>query len=391
VDTFAKYKRCLSVMASKLPERDLESFHMLRGRLTEAIDDATLYGDSEQQRADRAKVLHALNRLAMASFGKPFDAMGELALPVTADSTLALDVAVYVALSEEFATVLEEVGPGFEAVELRDVALTLFRGAIQARGSSTRYNVGIIPAGKMGNTRAANVMSAILSRGDVKNVVVLGIAGTLTDDLQPGDVFIPDSVSEYLANSAVTGQETFSFTPSGNHFPTDPRLLNRFQLCRTRFKREFARWESAPNTSWASSLGGDALAALHELGINADAKRRLVCGDDRILASGPAVAKGLAFVRWLKNVDRKVSAIEMESAGVCDASFIRTPGPRTIAIRGISDYADERKEQLERVSKGFVRVAAVRNATALLVWGLQMGLFAPAADCDTVDAVGAET
>ena len=68
--------------------------------------------------------------------------------------------------------------------------------------------------------------------------------------------------------------------------------------------------------------------------------------------SGPAVGKGSAFISWIKGkVDRKVVAMEMESAGIYDAALIHTPAPRVIAIRGISDFADERKELLEDAAK----------------------------------------
>jgi hypothetical protein len=53
-------------------------------------------------------------------------------------------------------------------------------------------------------------------------------------------------------------------------------------------------------------------------------------------------------VDWIiREHDRKVAALEMESAGVYDAATVRTTAPRTVAIRGISDYADARKEKLK--------------------------------------------
>jgi hypothetical protein len=93
------------------------------------------------------------------------------------------------------------------------------------------------------------------------------------------------------------------------------------------------------------------------------------------------VSKGQAFVNWLRTgVDRKVAAVEMETAGVLDAALIRTPAPRAIAIRGISDFADERKEKLEDAAKARFRTLAVKNAVALLVNAIQSGRFSKELD-----------
>jgi TIR domain len=117
---------------------------------------------------------------------------------------------------------------------------------------------------------------------------------------------------------------------------------------------------------------------------------KLYAGDDRKLASGPAVGKGKAFVAWLtREVDRKVAAMEMESAGVYDAGIIRTPAPRTIAIRGISDYADERKEKIETTAKGAFRELAAKNALSLFILGVEAGLFQPEATNSLTNAVSA--
>lgn len=100
----------------------------------------------------------------------------------------------------------------------------------------------LVPAGKIGIARSANVTSAILERFQPRNVVVIGIAGSLSSNLQPGDVFIPDSVNEYLANSATVGINKWSFQTSGNQSITDPRLLNRFQFLPSTHEKLYRDW-----------------------------------------------------------------------------------------------------------------------------------------------------
>jgi nucleoside phosphorylase len=265
------------------------------------------------------------------------------------------------------------LGTGFEQRELPNIVITCYFGKVPA--PSRAFRLMIIPAGKMGNTRSADVVSAILTEFSPKNVAVIGIAGSLASDLQPGDVLIPEPVNEYLANSAGTGVKSWTFQTSGNHFSTNPRLLNRCMV----------RWaEQAPKALWLQQsrkrfrriLGKQALTALNSLGLHVRAQPEVRVADDRVVASGLAVGKGTAFVKWLNTeVDRKAAAIDMESAGVYDACSIRTPAPRTIAIRGISDFADERKEILETQAKGGFRRLAAMNATAYFVEAIRTGVF----------------
>jgi nucleoside phosphorylase len=287
-----------------------------------------------------------------------------------------VDIALYVALSEEFHSVRTELGRGFAPVELTDVALTCFIGTIPSEPSNRSFRIVVVPAGKMGTERAANVTSTIIDRFKPKDVVVLGIAGALADELQPGDVFIPDRVVEYLANAATVGTEQWTFQTSGNHFATNPRLLNRWGLMPSTHGEVFGAWQRKAVDRFKKVINKDALAALKAAGLQLRPQSELVAGDDRGLASGPAVGKGKAFVSWLKSqVDRKLAAIEMESAGVYDAAFIRTPAPRVIAIRGISDFADERKAILETSAKGGFRTLAVKNAITIFIAAVKAGVF----------------
>jgi len=292
-----------------------------------------------------------------------------------------IDILLYIALSEEFNdlcdNLIEELGDRFEWKEDKDINITIFCVSIFSSVLNKDFQVAVIPAGKMGIARAAAVTSSVLARHNISDVVVLGIAGSLSNDLQPGDVFVPDSVNEYLANSATTGNEkTWTFITSGNSYPTSLRLLNRFQFFR-RTKREFyEKWSNECTIRFTSLIDRNVQESMAKAGLNIRPEIRLLAGDDRKLASGPAVGKGKAFVEWIKReVDRKFSAMEMESAGVYDAANIRTHAPRVVAIRGISDFADERKELIEETAKDKFRSLAVKNALTLLIRGIEAGLF----------------
>jgi hypothetical protein len=186
-------------------------------------------------------------------------------------------------------------------------------------------------------------------------------------------------VDEYLANSASKGKgKTWKFVLSGNEFPTSPRLLNNFQYFAHTNPSEYEQWQRETAQTRAKSIRKPIRDAMAATGLILRKQCRLFLGDDLKLASGPAVGKGTAFATWLTGeVDRKFGAMEMESGGVYDAALIRTPAPRTIAIRGISDYADERKDKIEVSAKGLFREVAARNALSLFVRGVEAGLFEP--------------
>lgn len=294
-----------------------------------------------------------------------------------------IDVLLYIALSEEFESIatelVNEFGDGFVAKELGNIAITVFLGKVHSPESKQDLQLAVVPAGKMGNSRSASVTSAILSEYDVRNVVVLGLAGSLSRDLLPGDVFIPDSVVEFLADSAaVDTNDSWKFETSGNAIVTAPRLLNRFQNWSQTRSDWFDAWQDASRDRFRKMFDEKLQLRLEETGIPSRETSALVVGDARKLASGPTVGKGEAFAKWIcHDVDRKVVAIEMESSGVYDASLIRDPQPRIIAIRGISDFADNRKYLVEDSAQNRFRLLAAKNALSVLICAMGAGLFGP--------------
>ncbi|EFO7599496.1 TPA: TIR domain-containing protein [Escherichia coli] len=289
----------------------------------------------------------------------------------------AIDILLYVALSEEFDVVIDMLGSDFKSQEQVGVALTGFFGNIDSPVLNRSFEVAVFPAGKMGNTRSASLTSALIEKLNPANIVVLGIAGSLVNDMEPGDVFIPDTVNEYMANSATHGEgKNWSFTTSGNQFQSSLRLLNRFQFFAHTSGDYYKRWQQDTQIAKAELISEEVQLALASNELILRGSCKLFAGDDRKLASGPAVGKGKGFVDWIiREHDRKVAALEMESAGVYDAATVRTTAPRTVAIRGISDYADARKEKIEDTAKGKFRNLSARNAVSFFIHTVQAGMF----------------
>ncbi len=91
----------------------------------------------------------------------------------------AIDILLYVALSEEFDVVIDMLGSDFKSQEQVGVALTGFFGNIDSPVLNRSFEVAVFPAGKMGNTRSASLTSALIEKLNPANIVVLGIAGLI--------------------------------------------------------------------------------------------------------------------------------------------------------------------------------------------------------------------
>lgn len=287
-----------------------------------------------------------------------------------------IDILIYIALTEEFSYAADYFGITLTSYELKANAITIFTGEIYSSVLNQSISIAVVPAGKMGNTVSSNLTSILMQTLKPENIIVLGIAGALHSDLKPGDVFIPQRVVEYLSNAAAEGTTEIKLITSSSHYNSSPRLINRFQLFATTKKDHYELWLEKVLKNSEDSIDAKLYENLKKVGLNVGTGK-LIVGEDKSLASGPIVARGTAFVQLLKNqIDRKVVAIDMESAGVYEAVSSRIGMQRVIAIRGISDFADERKAIIEETAQHSFRQLAIKNSIALLVSAIEAGIFA---------------
>ncbi|MEU8660359.1 5'-methylthioadenosine/S-adenosylhomocysteine nucleosidase, partial [Actinoplanes philippinensis] len=210
-----------------------------------------------------------------------------------------------------------------------------------------------------GQERAAAASAMVISQFEPAVVVNLGIAGSISDDVSLGDVVVADQVVSYMANSKVkpTGSDGFRFEPAGEALRSDEFLVDRLRQIPLVSPSKFDDWTRRAQLSVRREAGRDDpnVATVH-----------LHVGP---VASGPAVVGATAFKNWMKGTKRDYLAVEMESSGVAIAAELSgmLRRVRFLALRGISDAADEQKNQLEKESKGSVRGGAMENALDLLM------------------------
>ncbi|GLY50177.1 5'-methylthioadenosine/S-adenosylhomocysteine nucleosidase [Lentzea sp. NBRC 102530] len=172
-------------------------------------------------------------------------------------------------------------------------------------------------------------------------MVMTGIAGSLSHDAQIGDAVIASAVVHYLAEAkAIDKGAGFHLRLDGQSTPTDPRLNDPIRRFIDELHRDDHTWENlrVPFTD----LDYLSPEALEQRRRPAD-KPEVVLGK---IASGDVTCGSRNFQALLTQKDRKILAIDMESAGAAAvATNFRTPW---LFVRGISDYSDENKSKLDQ-------------------------------------------
>jgi nucleoside phosphorylase len=286
---------------------------------------------------------------------------------------------VFIALDEELKYFLDflgrKYGIAWAAEDHLHKAFTYHRALLSLAGAAAPISLAVFGAGEMGPDRAANATSALLEYYDPGAVVVIGIAGALSDDMRLGDIVVPDEIWSYLANSAVddANENEWKFTVSGNHFRADAHLLNQTRQVERRVPLPYRAWKHRCAGRLARALKATTGPAL-ELETVTRRRPKVFAGDHQ-LASGPSVGRSDSFVKWLLAHDRKAVALEMESASVFDAVETEIRQRRPLAIRGISDFADQRKKTVEKSYKGTFRKVSMVNAIDFFCLLIEAGVF----------------
>lgn len=243
------------------------------------------------------------------------------------------------------------------------------------QGGETFYRIaGPLPApavgvvvGEMGQESAGIVAERLVHEFGVQLLVVVGICGALSKDLALGDVVIPNVVDLYSvgAKAVPEGTDKHKLVLAGEPFRT-PRVLAEAVADLKRRPELRSTYDA-----WAASAG----SRRRSLGLVHPAIRKFLADPPGVhqghLASGNDVVAAAAYGEWLRTArDRSYLAVEMEAGGIANAAHRRLAPVPVLVLRGVSDFADERKVELDADSDhwpaGAWRKYAVQNTTALL-------------------------
>ncbi len=278
---------------------------------------------------------------------------------MTKQTTEYVDIAVVVALQEEFREFFALVDS--YTPEKDD----LLRAYKFQRGP---YRLVTTFVGNMGESYATSVTERLIFTYHPQSVVVIGIAAGIHDDLRVGDVHVPVQADQYMQNAKAVSKENssseFTIVPGAPAFRADHAWVDAARHLEFEHPSVYRDYLAAC-TKYLDTLVPDTKTRNKLVTQNLIRSEPLILVDGHV-ATGPVVGASAAFSESIRNHDRKVQALEMESAAVMLAAQSRNNPVRALAIRGISDYGDERKAALDKIGGGALRKYAMRNAVRLL-------------------------
>jgi len=266
-----------------------------------------------------------------------------------------IDLALIVPLAEELSSLKAIFGVESEKTEGLQYQATL----------TVREGLTVVSflQDSMGKAAATRTAERIVQSYDVGVMAVVGIAGGLSDDVALGEVCFSTTIVDVLENSKVsdgkkgTGTQT-QFNPE--YHPTD-RFLSfalRYLKIGEDVKSLYDEWRLECLFAAEELIPGEFIGRKKK-----NEKLSLPdCHDGPIICG--AVSKSEIYNSSLKDIDRKLLAIETESGGP-----FRTAADNNIpavAIRGICDYADSNKSRLEEQTGGHARRIASMNAARFI-------------------------
>lgn len=254
-----------------------------------------------------------------------------------------------IALDEEYSAFLEEFPDKKDLSTATQLRFEHETGEDQVRLFSVLSN-------KMGAKSAGFSAEETIKLLKPQAVVVIGIAGGLSNDVKLGDVCVSNEIIDVLHNNKFVdgpngqGESNVRFAP--DFYAVNAEYLSSFTFLKIhpKLKEKYVQWQETAK--------GNALSL--DITLDADAEYNLVLGP---VVCGP-VSASKKFNDTLKNINRKCIALETESGGVfswCDKFHVPV-----VALRGISDMADAHKNNLETSYSGNYRKLAMKNAIDLL-------------------------
>ncbi len=250
---------------------------------------------------------------------------------------VSIDVLIITALPEERDAILHQL-EDFDPVQVGESPI-YYTCTLPANGGECR--VAVTQLCKIGNVEASIHTTRAIEELNPACVLMVGIAAGIKGRVDIGDVIVSTQVLYY---------EQAKQTPMGpEHRPisilADSLLLHSAQ--------------NYNDTSWCSLI---------TKGVPRRGKADLPKVHFGPFAVGDKVVADENYVGTLTTLHSKLIGIEMESYGTASAAANALTRPRFLAIRGISDFADEQKDDSYReyasnvaaaFTVGFLRSALV--------------------------------
>lgn len=232
----------------------------------------------------------------------------------------------------------------------------------------------VVLIGGKGISRAASATLDAMYNWNPEIIINLGIAAGISKDVKIGDVVVASQIDEYLNSAkAIPGKisKEWNFQFGGESFRTNHELLKKAINFEFSYNEEFIVWQKSGNDDLLSSISEtDRDFLINNALINDRPKI-----EDGKIASGDIVAASAEFLEWLLLRDRSYKALEMESAGVSLVAHQSKKPVKLFILRGISDYGDQRKKEMDNIGLGSLRALAMRNISRYFISLSSSGAF----------------
>jgi len=332
-------------------------------------------GRTEVERVfgDEVFTLDVPKLLGTVDFGRPRPRRPSRGVhPDDRPTEQAVDVGILMALKEEFEAFFPQIEGRCRPEQ--DPFTGDFYYHFEHPGDGRRpYRCMAAFVGSMGETEAGLLTGGVLREHGPETLVWLGIGAGIDEDVRVGDVVAATEVESY-AQDAKAGEADppakFTFHLAGQTYRPSKDLVKQVKNLRFAHAEAFADWQTTACEKLPGEVSEDVLGTLR--------KERLVRERPAIhegpVASGPFVGATKEFCDWVKTMNRKFLVLEMESGGFLAAVSAATMPAHSLVLRGVSDYGDERKHQLDRIGHGVLRRWAMANAAGLLWKLLEAGV-----------------
>lgn len=293
-------------------------------------------------------------------------------MPVKTDKE-SIHLAIVIALQEEFRVLFPEIEEYVivEHDEETGEIYYLFNHSVNSEGTELKCLATLI--GNMGEINALRATERMLIKYNPSLVALLGISAGIHTDVRLGDVIIASQVDSYAEASAVRPDKgTYKLELGGtiyNFSYAINKLIENYEFLN---KEAIIKWKSTASEAFNHIITSpdkrDDLISKKMVRDNGEVSYQI-----SHIASGPFVIKSTTFQEIIKLRDRNIKAADMESGGVLASTTQRLESIPTIILRGISDFGDERKNELENDFKGAFRSYAMNNTMNFLLGIIKSG------------------
>jgi nucleoside phosphorylase len=279
-----------------------------------------------------------------------------------------VDFGIVTALQEEFEYLEALVGP-FK--EVTDSAGTWYRTS-QKAANGTSYEIVLAWQDGMGPMQAQGLTVRLIDRWDPAFIILVGIAGQVSDEVKLGDVVVGQQII-YYDLQAVKDAE-IEVRPEG--YPAGIALVRQVHAIKVN-RSEMDKIRSEAQRSAASMVDTVQLKTQQETD---EAQGALKVHSPAIhvgsVASGSKVVKSEVVKKDLLDLHGKMLAVEMEGCGLMHGAFFHRESPsQALLIKGISDGANDSKAKLDAIVCW--RKLATQNSARLALAIIQRGRLKP--------------